>query len=88
MTSGVTIYLYGCVSLVVSECNFVCDMCVILNQSTTRKRYVSDLNKLDALLHKTKQARFGTKVPRLDIYRSIVSLSEITYQMWHNHPFI
>ena len=26
-------------------------------------------------------------VPRLDIYRSIISLSEKTHQMWHNHLF-
>ena len=47
---------------------------------------MSDLSKLDALLHKKKESRTGTKVPRLDIYRSIKSLSEITQQMWYNHP--
>ena len=25
----------------------------------------------------------GTKIPRLDIYRSIILLSEIIHQMWH-----
>ena len=35
-----------------------------------------------------QQGRSGTKVPRPDIYRSII-LSEITNQMWHFlwHPF-
>ena len=31
------------------------------------------------------QARSGTKVTTLDIYRSIIWLSEITHQMWLNH---
>ena len=29
----------------------------------------------------------GTKVPRLDMYRSILSLSKIAHQMRHDHPF-
>ena len=33
------------------------------------------------------QGRSGTKVPTLDFYRSIISLSEIAHQMWHGHPF-
>ena len=35
----------------------------------------------------TYQGHSGTKVPKFDIYRSIISLSEIPHQMWHNHPF-
>ena len=27
------------------------------------------------------------KVPRLDVCRSIISLSKIVYQMWHDHSF-
>ena len=34
----------------------------------------------------TQQGRSGTKLPRLDIYRSII-LSAIIRQMWHFHPF-
>ena len=65
MAFGVTINLYGCVSLwepvcAVYLCLYVCE---------------------------TQHGRSGTKVPRLDIYRSIISLSEITHQMWHGHPF-
>ena len=56
ITGGVNIYLYRCVSLLVPEC-VVCVglcVCVLLSQSTGRKsHYVSDLSKLDALLHKT-----------------------------------
>ena len=33
------------------------------------------------------QGRSGTKVPRFDIYSSVISLSEIIRQIWHNHPF-
>ena len=47
---------------------------------------MSDLSTLDALLHKKKESRTGTKAPRLDIYRSVKSLSEITQQIWYNHP--
>ena len=36
----------------------------------------------------TQQDCFGTKVPWIDIYRSVISLSEITRRMWHGHPFI
>ena len=88
MAVGFSIYLYGRVSLLVPECaGYLCIyVCVISNQITTKKRHVSDLSKLDTLLHKTKESRTGTKVPRLDIYRSIKPLSEITQQMWHNHP--
>ena len=65
MTFGVTINLYGCVSLLVPEyavylCLYVCE---------------------------TQQGCSGTKVPRLNIYKSIISLSKITHQMWHGHPF-
>ena len=28
-----------------------------------------------------------TRVPRLNIYRSIISLSEIAHQMWNDHLF-
>ena len=37
---------------------------------------------------KTYQGRSRTKVPRLDMYRSIISLSKRTHKMWHHHPFI
>ena len=70
MAVGFSIYLYGRVSLLVPECaGYLCIyVCVISNQITTKKRHVSDLSKLDTLLHKTKESRTGTKVPRLDIY--------------------
>ena len=34
-----------------------------------------------------EQGRSGTKATRLDIYSSVISLSEITHQMWPDHPF-
>ena len=59
-------------------------VCVIPNQSTNKKpQWVPDFNKLNSLLHKTY-----TKVLRLDMSRSIISLSKITHQMWRDHPFI
>ena len=50
-----------------------------------KPHYVSDISKLDALLYETH-----TKVlllPRLDMFRSIISLSKIANQMWHGQPF-
>ena len=35
----------------------------------------------------TLQGPSGTKEPRLDMYRSILSLSKIAYQMQCDHPF-
>ena len=56
ITGGVNIYLYGCVSLMTPEfalCLSLC-VCVILNQSTSKKsHYVSGLNKRNTLLHTT-----------------------------------
>ena len=54
---GVNIYLYGYVGLLVPECA-MCLLCVfvflISNESTSKKsHHVSDLGKLDTLLHKT-----------------------------------
>ena len=64
-------------------CVFVVCLCMISNHSTSKKRhYVSQLSKLDTLLHKTH-----IKVLRLDMCRSIISLSKITHQMWCYHPF-
>ena len=36
---------------------------------------MSDLSKLDALLHKTQQGSSGTMTRRLDMFRFIISLS-------------
>ena len=56
-------------------CMFVCFVCVISNQNTSKKpHYVSDLSKLEAFLHKTHIKVF--LVPRLDMCRSKLSLSE------------
>ena len=50
-------YLYGCVSLLAPECAVCLSMClrvcVISDQSTSKKSHVSDISKFDALLHKT-----------------------------------
>ena len=59
---------------------------MISNQSTSKKsHYLADLGKLDALLHKTHPS--GTEIPRLEMSRSILSLSKIAHQMWCDHPF-
>ena len=46
----------------------------------TKNYIVSGFSKLDALLHKTQQSPSGTKVPRLNMSRSIISLR--THKIW------
>ena len=55
MSNGANIYLYRCVSLLAPECAvcFYVYVFVISNKSTSKKPHVSDLGKLDTLLHKT-----------------------------------
>ena len=48
--------------------------------------YVSDLSKLDALLHKA-HTKVLLVLPRPDMCRLILSLSKIAPQMWYDHPF-
>ena len=60
-------------------------VCVISNQSSSKKHYASDGSKLDALLHKTHIKVL--LVQRLGMCRSILSLSKIAHQMWSDHPF-
>ena len=43
--------------------------------------------KLMLFFHKTLEGPSGTKVPRLNMCRSILLLSKIAYQMWRDHPF-
>ena len=93
MTGGVNIYLDCCVSLLAPTCAvclyvsvFVCDI-KSEYQKSKNPHYLSDLHKLDELLHKTEEGSSGTKVPRLDICRSIAAFSKITHQMWRDHSF-
>ena len=58
---------------------------VISNQSTSKKEHMSDLGRPDSFLHKTHVKVL--LVPRLDMCRSILLLSKIAHQMWHDHPF-
>ena len=50
---------------------------------------MSDLGKFDALLHETYIKVFLVIVSYkgFDMCRSILSLSKIAHQMWHDHPF-
>ena len=56
-------------------------LCVMSNQGTSKKTHVSDLSKIDILLHKTH-----IKALRLDMC-TFISLSKIAHQMWRDHPF-
>ena len=44
---------------------------------------MSDLSKPDTLLHKTHMKVL--LVPRFDMCRSILLLSKIAHQLWHDH---
>ena len=61
---------------------------VISKQSTGKKpHYVSDVSKPDLSNSvNTHQSPSGSKVPRLDMCRSILSLSKIAHQIWHDQP--
>ena len=55
---GANIYLHGCVSILVPEyamCLCMCVVCVCVYQIRVqqKKKHMSDVSKLDALLHKT-----------------------------------
>ena len=54
ITGGVNIYLYGCVILLVPECAVCLCLCLcdIKSETSKHSNYVSDLSKLDNLLHK------------------------------------
>ena len=86
MTGGVNINLYRCVSLLTPAyavclcvcpcvCVFVCVcvyLCLISNQSTSKKPHVLDHSKLDALLYKSQLGPSGIKVIRFDICGCII----------------
>ena len=80
-------YLYGCVSVLALKCAVCQCVCVstLSNQGTSKKSNVSDLSKLEALLHKTHIKIL--LVPRFDMCGSIISLSKIAHQMWRDHLF-
>ena len=76
-----------CVCVCVCVCGCGCVYVYMSNQSNSKKtHYTSDLSKFYTLLH-TQQGILGTKVPRFDMYTSIISLRETTHQMWHYHSF-
>ena len=79
--SVLCVFMCLCVSVYVCVCVCVC-VCARSNQSTSKKpHHVSELSKLNALLHKT-----CIKVLKHDMCTSMISLSKITHQMWHDHP--
>ena len=88
MTCGGGIYLYGCVSLLVPVCaGYLCVYVRVIKSDYHQKTKLCvrplDVNLMTCCIK--PQARSGTKVTTLDIYRSIIWLSEITHQMWLNH---
>ena len=83
--------LNWCVSLLAPECAMCLCVYVCVFVCVSKKPHcIADLTKHDALLHKTSIKVFlvlRSKAPRLDMCRSIISLSKIVHQMWHDHPF-
>ena len=80
ITGCVNIYLYGCVSLSAPHvlCIFVCVcvcVCMIPNESTKKKqhyRFRPSVNLSPCCLKNTQQGPSGTKLPRLNMCRSII----------------
>ena len=74
-------------------CVYGLSLCVCMCWCNIKSKYQQKTalcGKLDALLHKThitRQGPSGTKVPRLDMCRSIISLSKIAHQVWRNQSF-
>ena len=65
----------GCVNLLASgEC------CVCVCVCDIKSEYQSTSVKQN-----THQGPSGTKVPRLNMRRSMISLSKIAHQIWHDH---
>ena len=82
--------LYRRVSLLAPECASCVCVCVISNQSTSKKpHYVSDLSRFDALFHKTyiKVLLLLRYQGLIDMCRSILSLTKIAHQMWYDRLF-
>ena len=69
-----------------APCLFVC---VISNQSTSKKRHAfPTFSKFDALLLKTQQGATSTKVPRFHKCRFIISLSRTIHDKWPDHTHL
>ena len=63
-------------------------VCVISNQITSKKPHCVRPQQTWILVAKnTHQGLSGTRVPRLDMFKSILSLSKIAHQMCCDHPF-
>ena len=75
-------------SLLPPECAVCVCLCVISNQSTSKKpNYVSGLCKLDTLWHKTKiKVLLVLRYQGSTCLDPLLSLSKIAHQMWHDHP--
>ena len=77
ITGGVNMYFYVCP--LVSVCLFAC-VCNIKSDCQQKPCLLCQTqSKLGALLHKTQKVAFGTKVPRLNKFRSFVLLSKVTH---------
>ena len=86
LTGGVNIYLCGCISVLAHECTVCVFVCVISNQSTSKKlHHVSDISRLDALLHKTHIKVLLAL--RKQGSTCVDPLTKIAHQMLHDHPF-
>ena len=82
IAGDVNIFLYGCVSLMPLECCvFVC----VWYQITVPAKNQTSVNLMPCYIKNTSSPP-GIKVPRLDMCRSIVSLSKIAHQIWRDNP--
>ena len=64
---------------------YVC-LCMISNQSTSKKPHVSELSKLDTLLHNKTHIKV-LLVLRYQGSTCVDPYHHSAHQMWHDHPF-
>ena len=76
------IFLYGCISLLTPECLVCVFVCPWYQIRVPAKSHMCKTSVKDTLLRKTH-----VKVLRLDMCRSMMSVTKIAYQLWNDHPF-
>ena len=88
ITGGGNIYLCGCVSLLAPKCAVcVCVfVCVWYQIRVPVKKHIMCQTAVNFMPCCIKHIEV-LLVPRPDMCKSILLLSKIVHQMWHDHPF-
>ena len=87
ITGGVNICLHGCVSFLGRECGVSLCVCMCVCVCVCVRDIKSEYKQKITCQISANLMASGTKVPRLHMWRSVISLSKIAHQIRHNHPF-